>query len=162
MVVANVLAPTPEKSLYATIARFRGLGNTRAAVDELLDRGELQKETVDGVKYLWPLCRMDQAEPPRNVRLLAPFDPLVWDRRRFEHFWQWPYRFEAYTPPARRVRGYYAMPVLWGELVIGWANVRVAAGHLEVELGFVGQRPRDPVFRLELEAEIARMKTFLR
>lgn len=48
-----------------------------------------------------------------RVRLLAPFDPLVWDRRRFELLWGWPYRFEAYTPPAKRKLGYYALPLLW-------------------------------------------------
>ena len=40
--------------------------------------------------------------PDQRVRFLAPFDPVVWDRRRFEHFWNWEYRLEAYTPPAKR------------------------------------------------------------
>ena len=48
-----------------------------------------------------------------GVRLLAPFDPVVWDRRRFELFWGWAYRFEAYTPAAKRKLGYYALPLLW-------------------------------------------------
>ncbi|HEY2252228.1 MAG TPA: crosslink repair DNA glycosylase YcaQ family protein [Planctomycetaceae bacterium] len=161
MVVAKILAPTPEKSLHATIARFRRLGNTRAAVDELLRMGELQKEAADGVTYLWPAGRLDRNEPPRAVRLLAPFDPLVWDRRRFEHFWQWPYRFEAYTPPAKRLRGYYAMPMLWGDLIVGWANVRADGVRLNVDVGYVNKRPRGPVFRSELDAEMARMKAFL-
>ncbi|EWS60580.1 hypothetical protein Y695_04569 [Hydrogenophaga sp. T4] len=56
------------------------------------------------------------------MRLLAPFDPVVWDRDRFERLWDWAYRFEAYTPPAKRVRGYYAMPLLWRDQVIGWAT----------------------------------------
>jgi uncharacterized protein YcaQ len=161
MIVAGVLAPTPEKTLHALIARFRHLGKTRDAVENLLRQGELQSETADGVTYLWPARRLDQDEPPRSVRLLAPFDPLVWDRRRFEHFWQWPYRFEAYTPRARRLRGYYAMPLLWNDLIIGWANVRVEGDRLYVELGFVNKRPRDPVFGSELEAEIGRMEAFL-
>ncbi len=63
--------------------------------------------------------------PPRRVRFLAPFDPVVWDRRRFEHLWGWPYRFEAYTPSAKRIRGYYAMPLLWCDRVIGWANAGI-------------------------------------
>ena len=61
------------------------------------------------------------------VRLFAPFDPVVWDRRRFEMFWGWPYRFEAYTPAPKRVRGYYALPLLWRDEVIGWGNVAVDA-----------------------------------
>ncbi len=95
------------------------------------------------------------------MRFLALFDPLVWDRRRFEHLWRWPYRFEAYTPPAKRLRGYYAMPLLWRDSVIGWANARVERERLNVEVGFVEKRPRDADFRPELDAEIGRLETFL-
>ena len=94
---------------------------------------------------------------PEEVRFLAPFDPVVWDRRRFELFWRWPYRFEAYTPVAKRKLGYYALPVLWRDDVIGWANAGT-----EVELGYVaGTPPRDRAFRRGLEAEIARLNAFL-
>jgi hypothetical protein len=58
-----------------------------------------------------------------RVRLLAPFDPIVWDRAASSFFWAWPYRFEAYNPPSKRRFGYYALPLLWREHVIGWANV---------------------------------------
>ena len=47
-----------------------------------------------------------------TVRLLTPFDPVVWDRDRFEMFWGWQYRFEAYVPAAKRRLGYYALPML--------------------------------------------------
>ena len=104
---------------------------------------------------------MTQYKRELGVSFLAPFDPLVWDRRRFEHFWGWAYRFEAYTPKAKRLRGYYAMPLLWGEAVVGWANVGMVKGDLNVELGFVEKRPREKDFGLELDAEIARMKAFL-
>ena len=95
------------------------------------------------------------------VRLLAPFDPLVWDRRRFEHLWDWTYRFEAYTPPAERRFGYYAMPLLWGNCVIGWANVSVASGKMDVALGFADRAPKGRDFRRALDAELARMEEFL-
>jgi uncharacterized protein YcaQ len=93
---------------------------------------------------------------------MAPFDPLVWDRRRFEHLWGWSYRFEAYTPQTQRVRGYYAMPLLWTDSMIGWANARVENGRLNVDVGFVGQRPRGREFTRELDEEIARLQGFLR
>jgi uncharacterized protein len=86
---------------------------------------------------------------------------VVWDRLRFEHLWGWAYRFEAYTPAAKRVRGYYAMPLLWCDRVIGWANTGMAGGKLAVEIGFVGKRRTDREFKQELEAEIARLKIFL-
>ncbi len=109
----------------------------------------------------WPTSVVFQTEPPCKVRFLAPFDPVVWDRRRFEHFWNWSYRFEAYTPPAKRLRGYYAMPLLWGTQIIGWANATVVNRKLNVDLGFVKRKPREHVFRNELEAEIDRFENFL-
>jgi uncharacterized protein YcaQ len=85
------------------------------------------------------------------VRLLAPFDPLVWDRRRFELFWGWAYRFEAYTPVKKRKLGYYALPLLWRDEMVGWANLGWKDGALTAALGFVKERP----------AELAHMKLFL-
>lgn len=98
---------------------------------------------------------------PRDVRILAPFDPLVWDRRRFEHLWGWAYRFEAYTPPARRQFGYYAMPLLWGDAVIGWANVSLVEGQLHVDLGYATRAPRSQAFQRALDAELTRFRRFL-
>jgi uncharacterized protein YcaQ len=56
---------------------------------------------------------------------LAPFDPIAWDRRRFELLWGWTYRFEAYTPAAKRKLGYYALPLLWRDRMVGWGNASV-------------------------------------
>ena len=96
------------------------------------------------------------------VRLLAPFDPLVWDRRKFEQLWDWAYRFEAYTPAAKRKHGYYALPLLWRDRVIGWANVSGGAAALRVDAGYVtGRAPRDRAFKNALEAEVERLRTFL-
>jgi hypothetical protein len=53
------------------------------------------------------------------------------------------------------------MPLLWGEAVVGWANVGVVGMDLNVELGFVEKRPREKLFDLELDDEIARLKAFL-
>jgi uncharacterized protein YcaQ len=115
---------------------------------------------VDGVDWYWP-----EGEDPRSpeaderVLLLAPFDPIVFDRRRFEQFWGWAYRFEAYTPEKKRKLGYYAMPLLWRTNVIGWANVASDGG---AEIGYVaGRAPRERAFARELEAELARMRFFL-
>ena len=106
--------------------------------------------------------RAAEVSQSNTVRLLAPFDPVVWDRRRFELLWGWSYRFEAYTPPAKRVRGYYALPLLWRDRVIGWGNLAVENGALRAELGFAeSNAARDPVFKRELEAELERVKSFL-
>jgi uncharacterized protein YcaQ len=94
--------------------------------------------------------------------LLTPFDPVVWDRRRFEVFWGWTYRFEAYTPAAKRKLGYYALPVLWGDRVIGWGNLSVVDGELRSTFGYVGGRePRDAAFRAALRDEMGLACVFL-
>jgi len=168
MVYARIFAPAPEKSLQSVIARHRELGSTRKMLSAMISGGELRREIVDDVRYVWPGDAIEE-NVPRQVRFLAPFDPVVWDRARFEHLWGWAYRFEAYTPVKKRVRGYYAMPMLWGSEFIGWANVGLPrrsggaaeAGKLDVQVGFVGKRPRGPEFRRELDAEIARLADFL-
>ncbi len=169
MTITSLLSPAPKKrlkSILAPVARYilgRDLGSTagRAAIDYLLKSGDLIEETFDGVSYVRLPSSTDPAEERQQVRFLAPFDPLIWDRWRFEHLWGWPYRFEAYTPPAKRVRGYYAMPLMWGEEVIGWANLDNKKGELSVEIGFVEKRPDSQSFESELETEIERMRYFL-
>jgi len=120
---------------------------------------------VDGVEWYWPPADRPASvrwRPDEGVRLLTPFDPIVWDRRRFEIFWDWAYRFEAYTPAPRRKLGYYALPLLWHDRVIGWGNVTATEGALRCSFGYVaGRPPRAAAFRAGLEAEIARMRTFL-
>jgi uncharacterized protein YcaQ len=160
MLIASILAPVCEKMLLTSTARFRYLGNPRPILHALLKSGELEGEVVDRIQYVRPHS-IRLAAVPHMVRFLAPFDPVVWDRRRFEHLWGWPYRFEAYTPAAKRLRGYYAMPLLWGDVVIGWANASVEGKRLKVEVGFAGKRPNDSDFRTELDAEIDRLRTFL-
>lgn len=119
---------------------------------------------VEGVDWYWPQGE-DPAQGwrmPAQVRLLAPFDPVVWDRPRFEQFWGWAYRFEAYTPAARRLRGHYAMPMLWRDHVIGWGNASTTSGRLVLDCGYVsGRAPRDAAFKPALQAERQRLAEFL-
>ena len=82
-------------------------------------------------------------------------------RRRLEHLWGWAYRFEAYTPPLQRRFGYYAMPMLWGDAIIGWANVAVVAGRMQATMGYARRCPQSLAFRRALDAELARMERFL-
>ena len=99
---------------------------------------------------------------PEQVRLLAPFDPVVWDRRRFEMLWGWAYRFEAYTPKAKRRLGYYALPLLWRASVVGWANLSFENRQLSATLGYVsGKPPAARAFRAALDEELARVERFL-
>lgn len=164
--VADIFAPSPVGRLNAALAalRRRGLADARTCrrvIAELMDSGELCQTELDGTTYVWPARRRAGAVA-EAVRFLAPFDPIVWDRERFEQLWGWEYRFEAYTPAAKRVRGYYAMPLLWRDDVIGWANVSAADGELDVDVGFAHERPRSRAFSTQLDAEVERMRAFLR
>lgn len=132
-------------------------------------KARLPHARVDGVDWYWPegenpASRRYAGEKgaPERVHLLAPFDPVVWDRRRFELFWGWAYRFEAYTPAPKRQLGYYALPLLWRDEVIGWANAAIAAGRLQLDCGYVaGRAPRDRLFRRALDEERQRLAEFL-
>jgi len=170
-VIVGKYAPLPERSLGELVSHLRGgapqltasAADRRAALARARQR--LPSARVDGVTWVWP--EGDNPASKRHaidsaVRLLAPFDPIVWDRRRFELFWGWAYRFEAYTPAPKRLRGYYALPLLWRGRVIGWGNLAVQGGELRADIGHVsGQPPGDVEFAAALEAELDRLRRFL-
>jgi len=167
LLVARILAPVPAASLSTAVSPLvlwvagpRRRPGGLPVIRDLVARGELAAADVDGVRYVWPadLVPVEDAAPAR-VRILAPFDPVVWDRRRFGQAWGWDYRFEAYTPVAKRVLGYYAMPLLWRDRVIGWATC--PGPGQEVRLGYVGSAPTGVTYRRALAAEIERLRTFL-
>ena len=165
-VVVDIYAPLPALSLSYVVGRLRyAVPQWRRHLQAALvrARARLAHERVDGSDWYWPARdRPQRYTPDQRVRLLAPFDPVVWDRRRFELFWNWPYRFEAYTPAAKRRFGYYALPMLWRDRVIGWANVAVRNGTIDAGLGYVaGRAPRDRGFKQGLDEEIEAMRIFL-
>jgi len=165
LLIAAILAPVPERSLRATLQHLRhaapALEGRHSAVAELLQSGDLASGVVDSLRYVWPAGRMIRREAEERVRFLAPFDPVVWDRRRFEHLWGWSYRFEAYTPQTKRKLGYYAMPLLWKDDVIGWVNISKTKDGLNVDPGFSVKQPAHPAFRREFDAEVERFRRFL-
>lgn len=165
LTAALVFGPTTQRFLVAELRSqnhlLPGRSERHAAVATLIESGKLTEIEVAGVTYLWQRNDWLSAEVPERVRILAPFDPLVRDRDRFSQLWGWSYRFEAYVPAAKRERGYYAMPVLWRENVIGWANAKVIDDRLNVEFGYVKNRPRAKIFRSLAEAETEAMAQFL-
>jgi uncharacterized protein len=165
-IVVRKYAPLPRASLAGLIGRLRyGVPQWRGELTAAFDRARqrLAHARVDDVDWYWPPEeRPGRDAPPDVVRLLAPFDPVVWDRRRFALLWGWTYRFEAYTPAAKRKLGYYALPLLWKDRVIGWGNVSVAGGQLRWDVGYTAARPPSGrAFARELEAEVSRLRVFL-
>jgi len=163
--VVRIYAPLPGPSLSSYVRRLRyAVPQWREELTGALQRSRqlLAHTRIDGIDWYWP-ARENAARhiSEEKVRLLAPFDPLVHDRLRFELLWGWAYRFEAYTPVRKRKLGYYALPLLWRERVIGWANLTVKSGELKADLGYVKSQPRDRAFRRELKAELERIQDFL-
>jgi uncharacterized protein YcaQ len=168
--IVEKYAPLPSASLgyLAHLLRYGAphlQGETRTLLAEL--RATLPQATVEGVTWLWtpgedPASGRWRVDAGR-ARFLAPFDPVVWDRRRFELLWGWAYRFEAYTPPARRTMGHYALPLLWGDEVVGWGNATlVDKARLRAEIGFVDpRRARDPALAQAIDADLEQMAGFL-
>ena len=162
----GIYAPMPLASLRFLLRRLRfAAPQWEERITHAIRRAKerLAHAQVDGTDWYWPQeWEFRLSEPDGSVRLLAPFDPVVWDRWRFEKLWGWTYRFEAYTPQAKRLRGYYAMPMLWRDHVIGWGNLSVKDGKLKTDFGFMDFAPRDRVFQTGLAEELERMKSFLR
>ncbi len=166
--VVKKYAPLPASTLGQLVGHLRGgapqwTAQRGAALTRAKQR--LGHARVDGIDWYWPVADSPASrrwQPDDGVRLLTPFDPIVWDRRRFEIFWDWAYRFEAYTPAPKRKLGYYALPLLWHERVIGWGNAATTDGELRCAFGYSsGRAPRDAAFRAGLEAELARLRRFL-
>jgi hypothetical protein len=183
-IAVRLYAPLPAASLAVLVSRLRyAVPQWQAELKSALQRAKarLPQSRVEGVDWFWASTEfqvsssrsqasllksrvnreMTQAVPD-TVRLLAPFDPVVRDRNRFELLWGWEYRFEAYTPAAKRKLGYYALPLLWRDRVIGWANLSIRNGELIPEFGYAESPPRGRVFKRELEAEVERVRAFLR
>jgi uncharacterized protein YcaQ len=165
-VVVNKYAPLPTASLATLVRRLRyAVPQWTGELEPALERAKrrLARARVDGVDWYWPAAETLPADAgDDSVRLLAPFDPVVWDRRRFEMLWGWRYRFEAYTPVLKRKLGYYALPLLWRDRVIGWGNLSVENGTVQSAFGYIESRPpRDRAFRPALEEELYRVSLFL-
>src|SRR5438874_622342 len=121
--------------------------------EELIEDGELVPVTVEGVRGKRFVLREEvellkaPPEPPRSVAFLPPFDPVVWDRSLLGSLFGFDYVWELFVPPAKRRWGWYVLPILFGDRLVGRIEPRiehddacVSVLHLWWEDGFVPRR----------------------
>ena len=152
LVPADLLAthaPEDEQLRQRLVSRHRGLGlmavggpseligGTGSAADRarltaaLIDDGTLLPVAIEGIRETRhiltdesPLLDKD-APTTRSITFLAPLDPFLWDRRLLRSLFGFDYTWEVYTPAAKRRYGYYALPILFGERLVGRIEPRL-------------------------------------
>src|SRR5216684_4249220 len=119
------------------------LAETAAAIELLVRDGELLPARIESVAgdaflhrdHLSTLATIRRGRRPSHATLLSPFDPIVWDRKRALALFGFDYRIECYTPAPKRRYGYFTLPILVGDRLVGRLDAKAhrAAGVFEVK-----------------------------
>lgn len=145
IIPADIAAlPTPsleqaQRDLLVIAAKAHGIGTldcladyhrlgtrqARPRLEELVEDGQLLQVDVEG--WNEPAYMHPEAKRPRSVAactMLSPFDPVVWNRRRAALLFDFDYRIEIYVPKPKRIYGYYVLPFLLGDELVGRIEIK--------------------------------------
>jgi uncharacterized protein YcaQ len=153
--------PPEEARLHQLLSRHRGVGlmgeggagelvvSTGTAKErarrtrELVERGALVPATVEGVRGTRYVLGTERdllrrgALQKRHVSFLAPLDPLMWDRRLLRELFGFEYVWEVYTPVEKRKHGYYVLPILFGDRLVGRIEPRLDRAKKRLEIAAI-------------------------
>jgi uncharacterized protein YcaQ len=184
VIPAEILArptPTPDeahKELLVLAAQHHGVGTlddltdyhrlksprSRPLVNELVEEGWLLQVEVEG--WTKPAYLHPAAKRPRQISaraLLSPFDPVVWYRNRAERLFGFHYRIEIYVPEPKRQYGYYVLPFLLGDELVGRVDLKAdrKAGQLLVQGSYGEPGINERYVAAELAEELQLMADWL-
>ncbi|MGB7050443.1 MAG: crosslink repair DNA glycosylase YcaQ family protein, partial [Acidimicrobiales bacterium] len=185
VIPADVLGiPTPsaeeaQRELILLAARYAGVGTAadladyfwiktpaaRLRIAELVEDGRLSEIEVEGwgkPAYALP-GRLEKRLRRKEATLLSPFDSLIWTRDRAERLFGFRYRIEIYVPSHRRTHGYYVLPLLLGDTLVGRLDLKAdrAARTLRVVGAFAEPDSDAESVVVPLLDELARLRNWL-
>ncbi|MFC6160893.1 winged helix-turn-helix domain-containing protein [Kribbella jiaozuonensis] len=133
----------------------------REVIGELVESGELIPVRVESVKqqsYRWHEAK---DRPIDTQALLSPFDPLIWNRDRTHHLFDFFYRISIYTPAPQRVHGYYVLPFLLGDRLVARVDLKADRQTSTLVVPTLTAEPAAPDFIEPLAAELHLMADWL-
>jgi uncharacterized protein YcaQ len=163
------VVPEPDATRERRMRRLRSLGVARARTTQTPtvpnDVGDVgEPAVIEGVRGQW---RVDPAQLDRDfigrTALLSPFDRLIFDRKRMLELFEFDYQLGIYTPEAKRRFGFYALPVLHGDRLVGKvdATANVPDGILRVNRIYEDE-PWDAELKDAVGAELESLAFMLR
>ncbi|MGB0410809.1 MAG: winged helix-turn-helix domain-containing protein [Pikeienuella sp.] len=129
---------------------------------------EIAIENADGSKPRVHFARPDlldeiTPEPPKRIRILSPFDPMIRDRKRTKRLFNFEYTIEVFVPAPKRKYGYYVFPMLEGDRLIGRIDMKADRATSTLNVTGLWLEPKikfSDARRKRLEAELERQRRF--
>jgi uncharacterized protein YcaQ len=173
----DVPEPEARRALILDAVRALGVGTatdiadyyrfktepTRTVLRELLESAEIERVSVAGWEhrgkpvdaYVLPGTAVP-TRAPRVSTILTPFDPITWNRDRARRVFRFDYRIEIYTPAAKRVYGYYSLPILMNDALVGRIDLKADRKSRTLIVRSAHWEPKRPANAEERLADVVR------